>query len=356
MTDTEISNGPERARPPKPSRRGYVLLIIAVATVIAGWSGVWVYGRSVLAGQLELQFQRMAGRGLELSCAELSIAGYPFRYEVACRDLRSADRRGTAGSLGGLDAVALIYNPRHVIFELSAPASLAVPLSGVSGGMIWQSARASMKFGSKAPVSLDTVLDRPEATFEAGMLAGRVSADKVTAHVRGLPGQPETLEGFATVEGPLVSLLPDLSQAVTLRAHARIEDGMGLLAGTDPVSLVQAAGGSLPIELVLVEAVIGEGRAAARGNLVLAGDGTLSGSLDLTLGNAASLLRSLKPLFPPQDRTYPMLEGVVNSLEPAATEIDGVRSITIPVTLTSGLVQLGFLPVGRIPPLFQAGS
>lgn len=355
VTDTEIkASTPPKS--PKRSRRGYILLLVAVVVVVAGWSAAWAYGRSVLAEQMDLQLDRMAGQGLELACADLSIAGYPFRYEVACREMRTSDRSGATGSLGGLDAVALIYNPRHAIFEAHSPASLAVPLSGLAGEITWDTARASMKFGQDSLGALDAVIDKPEITLEGGVPDGLVSADKAEVHVREAPGTAGILEGFVTVDSLSLAVLPELSQAIMLRGHARIDGGMGLLGGVDLISLVRASGDGLPIELVLGEAVLGTGRATARGDLVLAGDGTISGALDLTLGNAGALVRALKRLFPAQDRTYPLLEGVVTSLEPAATEIDGVRSITIPVTITNGLVQLGLLPVGRIPPLFQAGT
>lgn len=344
-----------KPKPPKPSRRGYVLLIIAIVVVVAGWSAAWAYGRSVLSEQLDLQIQRMAEQGLDLSCADLVIAGYPFRYEVACRDMQSADRWGATGSLGELSAVALIYNPWHVIFEARSPAAMAVPVTGLAGDVRWTTARASMKFSDNALGTLDAVVDQPEAAVETPVSAGAFAADKAEVHLREVPDVAGMLEGFLTVDSLALKSLPAFDQTIMLRGHVRVADGMALLAGADLVSLVQASGGELPVRLMLAEATVGEGRATAIGDLVLAGDGTLSGTIELTLGNAGALLQSLKPLFPPQDQTFPLIEGVVKSLEPAATEIDGVRSIKIPVTLNRGLVQVGLLPVGRIPPLFPAG-
>lgn len=81
-----------KTKPPKPTRRGYILLAGAIVLVIAGWSAAWFYGQSVLREQLDRQIVRMADQGLDVSCADLAIAGYPFRYEVSCADMRSADR------------------------------------------------------------------------------------------------------------------------------------------------------------------------------------------------------------------------------------------------------------------------
>ena len=130
---------------------------------------------------------------------------------------------------------------------------------------------------------------------------------------------------------------------------------MALFAGADAVRLVQANDGELPVELVLFEARIGDSSVNAAGDLVLFGDGTLSGALELKVGNAGNLLKMLQPLFPPQDNSLGLLEGILKSLEPTAREIDGVSTITLPVQIDHGLVRVGLLPLVQIPPLFQAG-
>ncbi|GAB2186529.1 DUF2125 domain-containing protein [Roseibium sp. LAB1] len=349
MSDTKIM-------PPKPSRRGYILLAGAIALVVAGWSAAWLYGQSVLQEQLDRQIARMADQGLDLSCANLGIAGYPFRYEVTCADLRSADRWGAAASVGGLNAVALVYNPWHVIFEATSPAAMSVPVNGLQGDLTWQTARASVKFSDNALGSLDAVVDKPEAAFDTALARGLFAAEKTEIHLRKLPESVATLEAFLSVQDLSLKSLPELQQTISLRGHARIDGGTALLAGADLFSLVQAQGGELPVELVLAEAALGSGKATASGNLVLAGDGTLSGSLELALGNPEALLDTLKPLFPPEDQTYTLLQNVVKSLEPAAKDVDGVRTVSLPVSVDRGLVRIGFLPLGQIPPLFSAGS
>jgi hypothetical protein len=339
----------------KPSRRGYILMIAAIVAVVAAWSAAWFYGRSVLAAQLDQQIGRLADNGVDLSCADLTIAGYPFRYEVGCRDMRSFDRSGAAGSLGGLNAVALVYNPRHAIFEAASPASVSVPFAGVQGDLTWDSARASLKFGDASFTAfgaLDAVLQGPRAAFASETAGGLASAAKAELHLREVPDRAGMLEGFLKVDGLRLDSLPELQEAVGLRLHARIEGGTALLEGADLAALVAAAGGALPLDLVEAEARLASGRASASGDLMLAGDGTLSGSLELTLANAEALLEASRPLFPPQDRTYPVLQNAVRSLQGAASETEGERIVTIPVTISRGQVLLGFLPAGRIPPLF----
>jgi hypothetical protein len=337
------------------SKRRYILLISAIVIVVAGWSGAWFYGRSVLAEQIEIHLGGMARNGLQISCADLDIAGYPFRYEVYCRDLNSLDRRGSQGTLGGVNAVALVYNPWHVIFEAKAPASVAIPIRGAAGNMSWDTARASIKFATGSLGAVDAVIDKPEAAFEDAFSSGVFEADKAEIHLRTAPGSKETLEGFASIEGLKLLSLPELQQSIQLRSHVQIDGGAGMLAGVDLPTLVMINNGALPVRLVLLETFFGESQVSASGDLVVNGDGTLSGALNVTLGDAKALLDVMKPLFPPQDSSFAVIEGIVNSLTPTAVEVDGVPSIQLPVALDQGNIRVGFLPLGRLPPLFQAG-
>jgi hypothetical protein len=344
-----------KTKPPRPSRRRYTLLIIAIVLVIAGWSAAWFYGRSVLAGEIDRQIAALNAQDTEISCMDLAIAGFPFRYEVSCREVQSADRWGSGGSVGGLMAVALIYNPWHVILEAQSPAAFTIPVNGLRGEVTFDTARASVKFSEMSLGSLAAVVEKPEAAVETAFSAGLYAAETAEAHLRTMPDRPQVLEGFLTVADLRLKSLPELQESISLRGHVRIDGGSGLLAGADLYSLVQA-NGEVPLELVLLETALGESRVTANGGLVLSGDGTLSGSLKVDIGNAEMLLQTLKPLLPRDGRTYSLLENIVKSLEPAAAEVDGVRTITLPVALDRGQIRVGFLPVGRIPPLFAAGT
>lgn len=343
-------------KPPKRSRRKYILLMAAVAVAIAGWSAVWVYGRTVLGDELERQLAGLSRNGVDLTCGNMSIAGYPFRYEVACAGMQSADRAGMTASVGALNAVALIYNPMHVIFEARPPAAVSVPLSRLTGDVTWETARASLKFSQSALGEMDAVIEKPEAAIENPFVAALVSADKAEFHARRMPAAPETLEGYLSVDALSTRSLPGFEEAVDLRTQLQVEGGTPLLAGAALPALVSAEGGSLPVRLVLFQATLGESKLSASGDLTLNGDGTLSGKLDVALGNANALLAKLKPLLPQQDNTVKMIDSLVKSLDAGAPEVDGVRTISLPLAIENGFARIGFLPLGRIPPLFQAGA
>lgn len=343
-------------KPSKPTRRRYILLLCAIGLVIAGWSGAWFFGRSVLADQLDTQLRAMKTKGLDLSCSDLAIAGYPFRYEVYCGDLASNDRFGTKGSLGGLNAVALIYNPWHIIFEAKAPAAIAEPLSGLLGEMSWDTARASVKFSGTALGAFDAVLSKPEAAFENPVSRGLFAADKAEIHLRNAPETAGAVDGFVSVNALQLKSLPEFGATIDMRTHVQVTGGAALLSGANLARLVQQQNGRLPVKLVLFETVLGDSRINAAGDLLVNGDGTISGKINLIIGNADGLLDLIEPLFPPQDNRFSLVRSVVQSLKGAQSEIDGIPSITLPVAIDQGLIRIGFLTLGRIPPLFSAGT
>ncbi|WP_165814695.1 DUF2125 domain-containing protein [Labrenzia sp. 011] len=346
---------PAAKKPAKSSSRRYILLLGAILLVVVAWSGAWVYGRSVLSAQLDKQMTRMAEGGLEISCAGLAVAGYPFRYEVGCTQMRSRDRRGTDAELDGLNAVALVYNPWHVIFEASAPARVAVPATGLSGNIAWETARASVKFSREALDEVNAVVRKPRAAFENAFSAGTASAEKAEVHLRATPADSAALDGYFSVDALKLESLPELQETLDMKARIQVSGGTALLAGADLVSLVRINGGDLPVRLELFEAALGRSRVGASGDLIVNGDGTLTGDLELTVGNAKELLQSLEPLFPPKNQSFALMQSVVDSLAPMAGNVDGVASITLPVKIDRGVASVGFLPLGRIPALFPGG-
>lgn len=343
-------------KPSKPSRRRYILLMCAIGLVIAGWSGAWFFGRSVLADELDTQFRTLKANGLDLSCSDLAIAGYPFRYEVYCRDLASNDRYGTKGSLEGLNAVALIYNPWHIIFEAKSPASIIEPLNGLLGEMRWDTARASVKFSSTALGAFDAVLSKPEAAFENPVARGLFAAEKAELHLRNSPETANTVDGFVSVDALQLKSLPEFGALIDMRGHVQVTGGSALLAGASLARLLQQQSGGLPVKLVLLETVLGDSRVEAAGDLLINGNGMVSGNIKLTIGNAEGLLELIKPLFPPQDDRFSIVSSVVQSLSGAQSEVNGIPSITLPIAIDEGLVRIGFLTLGRIPPLYSAGT
>lgn len=355
MTATPPSSGPSPSGPSRGKAK-FVYLLAAVVIGLAAWSGAWAYGRSTLASRIDLQSRQLAGGGLDISCADLSIAGFPFRYEVSCQDFQSLNRSGIESAISTLEAVALVYNPWHIIFEAEAPAGLSLQRIGATGQLTWNTARASVKYSRDAVGDVDVVITQPELSYQASAERGIAISDRAEFHLRRAPDQDQTIEGFVLLDGLQLGFSPAGELPFDARLHMRIEDGEALLSGIDLPRLVQSRGGELPVNLVLADIATDSSRFGVRGDLVVHGNGTLSGVLSLTLSGKEAALDQVAEWLPEQEGGFAIVDSLLRSLEPTATDHNGDPAIQLPLMIDQGVMRIGFVTLGRIPPLFMAGS
>ncbi|GAA0785080.1 DUF2125 domain-containing protein [Roseibium denhamense] len=335
----------------------------AIALVIAGWSGAWMYGRSVLNGQIEAGVSDISRVGLDVDCRDLQIGGYPFRYEVRCASLSVQGASRNQVLVNGVQAVALVYNPWHVILEGADGRFVETSAAG-RAEVAWQSLRSSVTYSSEDLGNLDIVVDQPEIRAEsvAGLVRG--IAEKAELHLRETPNRAGGLEVFLSLDGiePEIRLAgftappaAEPMEAFHARVHIRLQDGKSLFNGAALPVLVQMNGGELPVGLVFSELTLGEGRLRANGDFLLAGDGTLSGNGAFFLKDAGEALKAIKPFIPDTNNTYTTVETLLTSLKPNAEDEAGDPVVELPFTIDQGVVRIGFVQLGRIPPLFLAG-
>ena len=108
-----------------------VLLLIAAAA----WSAFWFYSASQVDVNADAWRAREAKSGRVYDCARRSVAGFPFRLEVRCDGASVSLQSQTAGQaatqtpitakLGEILVVAQIYDPKLLIAEFTAPATIS---------------------------------------------------------------------------------------------------------------------------------------------------------------------------------------------------------------------------------------
>src|SRR5258708_2883411 len=125
-----------------------LLLLAALA-----WSGFWYFAASQVDVQADAWRAREAKAGRVFDCAKRSVAGFPFRLEVTCADASVALVSQTASQppaqpftakLGQILVVAQIYDPKKVIAEFTAPATLFDPVTQQSYAVSWALGHASI--------------------------------------------------------------------------------------------------------------------------------------------------------------------------------------------------------------------
>jgi hypothetical protein len=389
---------------PAPRRRPlWRLFIMPALLVIAAvaWSGFWFFAASEVEVKADAWRAQEAKSGRVYDCAKRSIAGFPFRFEVRCDGASVALRSQTAtqasftAKLGEILVVAQVYDPKLVIAEFSAPATIAERGGPPSLSVNWSTARASVVGLPAIPQRASIVFDDP--AIDRVNTSGQTPlarAKHVELHGRLADGASldrPVIETVWKVEGGSVQELhPLLAQPFDA-------DGRALLSGLKDFAPkpwperfreIQAAGGH--VEIVQSRIAQGDLIAIAAGTLGLSAQGRIDGELQMTVAGIEKVIPALgiekmldegvpqatldrvapgvktqdiNNLMGALDRAIPGLGKVVkqnanvgvaagiNALGKEAV-LEGRKARTFPLRFVDGTVFLGPLKVGQVPPLY----
>ena len=146
---SEMTLAPRR----RPLWRLFIMPILLVIAALA-WSAFWFYAASEVGVKADAWRAQEAKSGRIYDCAKRSVSGYPFRLEVRCADASVALMSQTAGQaaaqtsvtarLGEILVVAQVYDPKLVIAEFTAPATIADRGQQPSISVNWRRSFAAM--------------------------------------------------------------------------------------------------------------------------------------------------------------------------------------------------------------------
>src|SRR3984957_19171753 len=186
-----------RRRPLWPLFLLPVLLVIAAAA----WSAFWFYAASQVEVSADAWRAQEAKSGRVYDCARRSVAGFPFRLEVGCEGATVSLVSQTAGQaatqapitaeLAEILIVAQVYDPKLLIAEFTAPATIADRGQQPSMVVNWSKARASVVGLPAVPQRASIVFDDPEINrFNGSLQAPLARAKHVELHGRLVEGSP----------------------------------------------------------------------------------------------------------------------------------------------------------------------
>src|SRR5947209_19734682 len=167
MADTE-------AQPKRYSRIGLYVPIFGMLVLAIGWSIFWYVAATITGREIGAWIKREAEDGRNWSCPARSVAGYPFRIEIACKNPSfSGPAAGipVVGRLGGMHLVAQIYDPKLVLGEADGPFDLMVTQDGSRVSVNWKLLQLSVRGVPDALQRASLVADQLE--FNGTMPNGR---------------------------------------------------------------------------------------------------------------------------------------------------------------------------------------
>jgi hypothetical protein len=397
---SDITLAPRR----RPLWRLFIMPVVLLIAA-AAWSAFWFYAASQVDVKADAWRAQEAKSGRVYDCAQRSVAGYPFRLEVRCDGASVSLISQTAGQaatqapvtarLGEILVVAQVYDPKLLIAEFTAPATISDRGQQPSMVVNWSKARSSVVGLPAVPQRASIVFDDPEVDrFNGSLQAPLAHAKHIELHGRLADGSAldhPVIETVLKIEGGTVQ------EVHPLLAQPFDADVRTMLSGLKDFSPkpwperfreIQAAGGHA--EIVQSRIAQGDLIAVAAGSLGLTVNGRLDGELQMTVAGLEKVIPALgiekmldegvpqatldrvapgvrsqdvNNLFGALDRAIPGLGKVVkqnanvgvaagiNALGKEAV-LEGKKARAFPLRFVDGAVFLGPLKVGQIPPLY----
>jgi hypothetical protein len=390
---------------PAPRRRPLWRLFIMPALLVvaaAAWSGFWFYAASEVGVRADAWRAQEAKSGRVYDCGNRSVGGFPFRLEVRCDDASVALVSQTAGSqapftarLGEILVVSQIYDPKLLIAEFKAPATISERGQPPSMTVNWSKGRSSVIGLPAVPQRVSLVFDDPAIDRVNGSGQTPLArAKNVELHGRVAEGSPADHPVIETVLQIAGGSVQEVHPLLAAPFDADVRTKLSGLKDFSPKPWperfreIQAAGGH--VEIVQSRIQQGDLIAVAAGTLGLNASGRIEGELQMTVAGIEKAIPALgiekmleqgvpqatldrvapgvksqdiNGLFGALDRAIPGLGKVVkqnasvgvtagiNSLGSEAV-LEGRKARAFPLRFVDGAVFLGPLKVGQVPPLF----
>jgi hypothetical protein len=319
----------------------YLLIIVALVALVAGWTAFWWQGAGLLRERGEAWFAARRAAGWQAEHDGVAVDGFPFRLILVAREPRLAEPGAWSWSAPRLRVVLQPWNPRHFIAEIDGPQRLTLGSHGA--GIDADSVQASIMVGHDD--RLDTVilvLRQGRAEVDGLPLA----ADWVQLAVRERPGDDggrrldlaldaEALLLPPTAEGPLGRQVGRL--AIVGRMPARWPGGPLRAA----VEAWRADGGAIDLPTIRLN----------WGPVDAQGDATVTVDRDLRPEGAGSFaVKGLDQLVDALARGGQLKAGDV-ALARGAAMVMTATGARLPLSAQMGRLYLGPLPVATLAPL-----
>jgi hypothetical protein len=366
-----------------------IAIIIALALL---WTWLWYYAAALADTELSGWVEREAAAGRIYGCTTQAISGFPFRIAAHCSDpvaeIKNNQPRFTVRAQD-LTFSAEVYHPTRLTGEVTGPLTVAESGKPPVLRANWSRARVRVHGRPPDPDDVAFILEGPRLeragdtggngavlfTAKHADLQGRI----VSGSARDNPAI-ETVLHLAAATAP--TLHPLAAEPIELELDATLRGFKDLAPKTwaEHFREMLAAGGGIDVKFLRI----------ARSDAIVVGQGTLGinahGKLDGLISIAVVGIERIVPLLGVDkmigrgidrlagsdnasqglnalDKLVPGLGGalresanggLVDNLKKMGqpTEIDKKPAILLPLRFSDGLIYLGMVPVGEVPPLF----
>jgi len=318
-----------------------IALGAVVVLVLALWGGAWLFFAGEIRRNVEALAQADGVSTPRLTCGNLSVGGFPFRFDVVCSDLAVLSGDLTA-AMPVLQVSALVYRPTHVLAFPQGPLEISDAFTGSRSRVAWSEMEASgrlegWRIGRISLTGKDVALT--DALFGDALIA---SAASLEAHLLDIPERHEPQKGlaalaaYATAGGVQAPGFAVNAGETSLEAEViGLPDDVRVLGEPDAVRRWQQAGGK--VQVTSFKGSDAERFFSSDGTLGLDDQARLEGRLRLT---SKGLVEFFSAQIPEPMR--PLVLGPQGA--------DGSYAQTL--DLRAGVLLAGVVPLAMLPPLF----
>lgn len=317
-----------------------IILGAIVLLVVLAWSGAWLYFSGMIRQQVEALAFSDGETSPRLTCGTLETGGFPFRFDLSCKDavLVSGDMLAEAPDVR---ASVMVYRPNHALLWATGPLELSDAFTGQHSAVDWTKIEASVHIESWRINRVSVVadgLDWTDRLFET-LIA---KASHAELHLLDMPEALDATRHLASLA--VYGRLDDAEMqgfAIT-GAKAELQAEISGLPddirnwGVEPILPAwQRNGGAL--KLVSLTASDDKASLDASGQLALDAQGFPTGNIDITSTGVA-------------ERIGPMIEEPWRTLVLGVPGQDGSHKNQI--NFHNGAISSGLVPIATVPPLF----
>jgi len=326
-----------------------LLLLVAIA-----WSVAWFVIRNRAEVALDAWLAAEAQGGREWTCADRTIAGYPFRIEIVC-DTLDLKQGAVSASFGRTEAVAQVYQPRLVIVEADGPLRVTDGQATVEGR--WDLLQASIH-GSQTGLRRLSIAATGPAFTVAGLMAEPLAASgqRLELHLRPNPSRESERAYDAALSVkqaslPLLDRLIGGTELTDLDADVTVTEATGFQGRplAEELERWRKAGGAL--DILMLSGAKGPRRVEAKGQLKLDEEHRPAGQLSVAAAGLDGLIGKVTG-----NRAGGALLGALFGQNPRAKGNDGKPPLSPlpPLTLDNGFLAMGpfVIPNLRLQPLY----
>ncbi|MCX8281548.1 DUF2125 domain-containing protein [Phyllobacterium sp. 0TCS1.6C] len=347
LTDSEARTMPSSTADTDRKRGRLVLYILAFLVALAViYTGAWFYFARELENRVATNLAAFKERGIDAACENANASGYPLRLGLHCTRVVWADQaKNLSIATGSLNASARINDPMRIVSDIEGPATIDAP-GLMPLEVVWAKLNSDVRLDKPLPRQLavegaDLVVKErgaaaetpPLAVLKQGSLAFSTNEPEMNV---ALAFANLKLSDNVVFDRPL----PELTGS----ADIQLANGFALLGKPErDLSALRGQSGVLRnVDLGLAD---GSGLVVS-GPFSIAEDGRITGEFNITMRNAERVAQALQAVFPEEKRT---ISSALQAM--AFMPRDASGSPTLPLSVKEGKMSIGFIRIGRLPPV-----